>query len=597
MELQRGLTTGNVSRSEKADIISEHWYAPLLVKADTFEVIRNVIAEYALSSYGEYLTYGKLTFDQAKQHLGYELVCDLTEPKQFLSTTIPGDSRLSASYGDLPAIYLDKHQMHRLIATLYCRWGLHPRAVNIEHLHELVELLFAHYYSQTSIEISAVALRDSGLRLDSLALLLASLALGSYFSESFSHARRLFVDSTDLFNNYTGPPAFDAVATLFVQHLFTLREGSTNQAKNLNVQAIHAAHELGINRYDPTSSDPQHVELYLLLYFTDQYSSQSHCTPPTIRADDYRPDLFDGLSRAYPEMQTLIELIKLNGHVFEHIYGQRCSDESVLNLESIIGRVCEAIGKPLNEREDTDHDVLVKIHMYWCRLILRVPSINSGTHWISSLSICVRAAQMLLSIYLRIYKPLVQNSSEHIEPTISHPSLQILLIDNHIPPTWRQVKRITTSAFVIIYAYWRGEVSSEEASRFIAISLLLLHCQRVRWQHELLEPIGSLKELIGLSALDIGPALSRLLPGATFDFISAIASNSTSYAEVRVRTQKLLLMHQQQDFAQPAMMGTFPPHDDLLDRADGTMQNEGFNFMAYETWLPTPLVGLFGDVQ
>lgn len=64
-------------------------------------------------------------------------------------------------------------------------------------------------------------------------------------------------------------------------------------------------------------------------------------------------------------MQTLIELIKLNGHVFEHIYGQRCSDESVLNLESIIGRVCEAIGKPLNEREDTDHDVLVKIHMYW----------------------------------------------------------------------------------------------------------------------------------------------------------------------------------------------------------------------------------------
>ncbi|KAE9992412.1 hypothetical protein EG327_009054 [Venturia inaequalis] len=526
MELQRGLTTGNVSRNESD--------APLLVKADTFEVIRNVIAEYALSSYG------------------YELVCDLTEPKQFLSTTIPGDSRLSASYGDLPAIYLDKHQMHRLIATLYCRWGLHPRAVNIEHLHELVELLFAHYYSQTSIEISAVATRDSGLRLDSLALLLASLALGSYFSESFSHARRLFVDSTDLFNNYTGPPAFDAVATLFVQHLFTLREGSTNQAKNLNVQAIHAAHELGINRYDPTSSDPQHVELYLLLYFTDQYSSQSHCTPPTIRADDYRPDLFDGLSRAYPEMQTLIELIKLNGHVFEHIYGQRCSDESVLNLESIIGRVCEAIGKPLNEREDTDHDVLVKIHMY---------------------------------------------CSEHIEPTISHPSLQILLIDNHIPPTWRQVKRITTSAFVIIYAYWRGEVSSEEASRFIAISLLLLHCQRVRWQHELLEPIGSLKELIGLSALDIGPALSRLLPGATFDFISAIASNSTSYAEVRVRTQKLLLMHQQQDFAQPAMMGTFPPHDDLLDRADGTMQNEGFNFMAYETWLPTPLVGLFGDVQ
>lgn len=207
---------------------------------------------------------------RAKQILGHEVRCDLMEPKQFLSTTISEEDRFPTSYGDLSAIYLDKHQMHHLIATLYCRWGSHPRAVNIEHLQELVELLFAHYYSQTSIEVSAVALRDSDLRLDSLALLLASLALGSYFSENFQHARRLFVDSTDLFNNYTGPPTFDAVATLFVQHLFTLREGSANQAKNLNVQAIHAAHELGINRYDPATSDLQSVELYLLLYFTDQ---------------------------------------------------------------------------------------------------------------------------------------------------------------------------------------------------------------------------------------------------------------------------------------------------------------------------------------
>lgn len=322
-------------------------------------------------------------------------------------------------------------------------------------------------------------------------------------------------------------------------------------------------------------------------------------------------------------MRTFIELIKLNGHVFEHIYGQRCSDESVLNLESIIGRVCEAIGKPLKdapEREDTEYDVLVKIHMYWyanihihvrlhvaytmhrCRLILRVPSINSGTHWISSLSICVRAAQMLLSIYLGIYKPVVQNSIEDIEPTISHSSSQSLLIDNAMPPTWRQVKRITTSAFVIIYAYWRGEASSEEASRFLAISLLLLHCQRVRWKHELSEAMGSLRELIGLSGLEIGSALSRLLPGATFDFISAIASNSTpystSYAEVRVRTQKPLLTHQQQDFAQPATIGTFTQYDDdLLERAAGAMHNDPLTFMDYETWLPTPLVGLFGDVQ
>jgi hypothetical protein len=160
--------------------------------------------------------------------------------------------------------------MHHLITILYERWGPHPRAVNIEHLQDAVESLFAHYYRQTSIELSSKSLRDSGLPLDSLALLFASLALGSHFLENIQHARRFFADSTDLFNNYTGPPSFDAVATLFVQHLFVLRVGSANQAKNLNVQAIQFAHDLGINRGVQASSNLQHVELYLLLYFTDQ---------------------------------------------------------------------------------------------------------------------------------------------------------------------------------------------------------------------------------------------------------------------------------------------------------------------------------------
>lgn len=203
---------------------------------------------------------------------------------------------------------------------------------------------------------------------------------------------------------------------------------------------------------------------------------------------------------------------------------------------------------------------------------------------------------MLLSIYLGIYKPVVQNSIEHTEPTLSHSPSQSLLIDNAMPPTWRQVKRITTSASVIVYAYWRGEASGEEASRFIAMSLLLLHCQRVRWQHELSEAMDSLRDLIGLGGLEIGPALSILLPGATFDFISAITSNSTSYAEVHVRAQKPFLMQQQPDFAQPTTIGTFPQYDDLLERAAGAMHNDPLTFMDYESWLPTPLVGLFGDV-
>jgi hypothetical protein len=204
---------------------------------------------------------------------------------------------------------------------------------------------------------------------------------------------------------------------------------------------------------------------------------------------------------------------------------------------------------------------------------------------------------MLLSIYLRIYKPGVQNGIEHIEPTLSPSPAQSLLIDNAMPPTWRQVKRLITSAFVNIYAYWRGEASAEEASRYVAMSLLLLHCQRVRWQHELTEAMNTLRELIGLSSLDIGPALSTLLPGATFDFISAIGSISSSQTEVCVRAQKSPSSSHQQDFEQPGVVGSFHQFDDLLDRATGAMHNEPLNFMDYETWLPTPLVGLFGDVS
>jgi hypothetical protein len=203
---------------------------------------------------------------------------------------------------------------------------------------------------------------------------------------------------------------------------------------------------------------------------------------------------------------------------------------------------------------------------------------------------------MLLSIYIGIYKPGVQGGIEHIEPTLSPSPAQTLLVDNAMPPTWRQVKRLTTSAFVIIYAYWRGEASAEEASRYVAMSLLLLHCQRVRWQHELTEAMDTLRDLIRLSGLEIGPALSILLPGATFDFISAMVLVSSSRTEICVRAQKSPSAGHTEDYQQAGLAGGFHQYDDLLERATGAMHNDPMNFMDYETWLPTPLVGIFGDI-
>jgi hypothetical protein len=203
---------------------------------------------------------------------------------------------------------------------------------------------------------------------------------------------------------------------------------------------------------------------------------------------------------------------------------------------------------------------------------------------------------MLLSIYIGIYKPGVQNAIEHIEPALSPLPAQSLLIDNAMPPTWRQVKRLTTSAFVIMYAYWRGEASAEETSRYVAMALLLLHCQRVRWKHELTEAMGTLEDLIGLSGLELGPAFSILLPGATFDFISAIISTSSSHTEVCVRAQRTPPASHEEGFEQSNSEGSFSQFDDLLDRSAGSMHSDPLNFMDYATWLPTPLVGLFGDV-
>jgi hypothetical protein len=205
---------------------------------------------------------------------------------------------------------------------------------------------------------------------------------------------------------------------------------------------------------------------------------------------------------------------------------------------------------------------------------------------------------MLLSIYLRIYRPEVQqNGVEQIEEEPTPPPSQSLLIDNGMPPTWRQVKRITTAALVVVYAYWRGEATAEEASRFLASALLLLRCQCIRWRRELTGTIDTLRDLVELSGLSIGPALSVLLPGATFDFISAMMSSSSSHTEVCIRTPKGEESVNELNFQQPDIVGNFNHFEELLDKSTGSINTDPSLFIDYETWLPNPLVGLCGDGQ
>lgn len=85
--------------------------------------------------------------------------------------------------------------------------------------------------------------------------------------------------------------------------------------------------------------------------------------------------------------------------------------------------------------------------------------------------------------------------------------------------TWRQVKRIMMSAYVIVFAYWHGEMMHEEASRYIAMARLLLEYPRWRWGEKLDEALQTLADISRLSDFKIYDHTQALLPGADEQFL------------------------------------------------------------------------------
>lgn len=88
-------------------------------------------------------------------------------------------------------------------------------------------------------------------------------------------------------------------------------------------------------------------------------------------------------------------------------------------------------------------------------------------------------------------------------------------ISHRLAVTWRQVKRIMMSAFVVIFAYWHGEMIQEEASRYVAMARLLLEYPRWRWGEKLDEAVRSLIDIGDLGGLQLIEHMRRLLPGAS----------------------------------------------------------------------------------
>ncbi|KAK5057506.1 hypothetical protein LTR84_011506 [Exophiala bonariae] len=415
--------------------------------------------------------------------------------------------------------------------------GLPTELLNMHQLRQSASDLFTHSIQDNLL--GDIDLRQTNVPLDRLSLLFATLALHS-FPNPDPHSMPAFLElSTIMTDNYAGEPTVDLVSAIFIQHTCVLRTGTGNRSRSLIAHAVQVAHDLGIQNPDH-DADPQHLRIYLMIYFADQYCALTHNTAPCIKATDMSPELFDPLLVRYPRLQRFVKLISLNGRVLESIYTRPYTYDAVIDLESIMGNVCAAIGKPMSSDGQSGQSIefhyenLVQIHVFWSRMILRAPLLLSERHWISSLSVCLRAAQMLLSIYFDILRPVIMfmatTALQSYDETLKR-QLQTTIV---LPPTWRQVRRIAASIFIIIYAYWKGEASHEEASRSAAMALALLEFQRTRWKAEVQPAITTVRGLVTFSGLEVKSFMQQLVPDATAAYLTIISEEGVAENEYEV---------------------------------------------------------------
>ena len=156
--------------------------------------------------------------------------------------------------------------------------------------------------------------------------------------------------------------------------------------------------------------------------------------------------------------------------------------------------------------------------------MIRAPLLLSGDYWLSSVCICVRAAQMLLCTYLRILRPGLRVLANTALPAVGHQIRQELLEATSVPSTWRQVRRITTSALVVFYAFWRGEMSHDEAGEAAATAALLLEFERTRWGSAIDEARKTIRDLANISGLNMRHYLEKTLPEDGDEYLAVVLS-------------------------------------------------------------------------
>lgn len=162
---------------------------------------------------------------------------------------------------------------------------------------------------------------------------------------------------------------------------------------------------------------------------------------------------------------------------------------------------------------------------------LRAPGLSTQASWLPSLCICTHAAQNVLATYLQLYQPVLIGLAEQCNARDVQTENSSTAILCSLAVTWRQVKRIMASAFVIIFAYWHGEILHSEASRYMAMARLLLEYPRWRWGEKLDKAVQTLVDISGLADFSIYQHMNTVLPGLNEQFLRHICSPLPSPVE------------------------------------------------------------------
>lgn len=155
--------------------------------------------------------------------------------------------------------------------------------------------------------------------------------------------------------------------------------------------------------------------------------------------------------------------------------------------------------------------------------MIHVPRLSVKTHSLASLSICLRAAQMILSIYFEIFSPAIRIiATTSLSGGQQGPWDQARRL-TQLPASWRQVRRITTSMFIVVHAFRKGEATEDEANRASATASVLLDFQRgLRWGNKLQDVVHAIQAVMNANNINVRPYLRLLLPDATEEYLERL---------------------------------------------------------------------------